>query len=154
MCGSEGKLYRAKVEGIEMNVCPDCSKFGDVLGEVKEEVEEVKKEVKHVEIKKEPEIIEMVVGDFAERIRKKRGDMGLDQEKFAKKINQKKSVVHKMENGEFTPSIEIARRLERILGLQLVEEYAEKDKASFQRTKSEEVTVGDLIKIKKRKKIL
>ena len=152
MCGSEDRLYRTKIEGTEMNLCSECSKFGKVLGPVKEEMQQEGKAPSKPEIKQAPEVIEMVMPDFSEKIRKKREQLGLDHEKFAKMVNQKKSVVHKFENRELIPSIELAKRLEKILNIQLVEEYAEEGRAAAKKTTGEKITIGDIIKIRKRKK--
>ena len=46
---------------------------------------------------------------------------GLTQEEFANKLNQKASVVHKMERGEFKPSLEMAKKLEGLLNITLIE---------------------------------
>ena len=54
-----------------------------------------------------------------------------------------------METGEFTPTIEIAKKLERFLNIKLIEEYKE-EKIAQEKTSSKALTVGDLIKIKKR----
>lgn len=83
MCGSEGKLYQAVIEDAELNVCHECSKFGKVIGVVKQN--EVDKEV--LKVSKEPkiEIMEIIVQDYAEKIRKKRESLGLKQEELAKK---------------------------------------------------------------------
>ena len=152
MCGSEDRLYRTKIEGTEMNLCSECSRFGKVLGPVKEEIQQEEKAPKP-ETKKEPEVIEMVMPDFSEKIRKKREQLGLDHEKFAKMINQKKSVVHKLENKELTPNIKLAKRLEKILNIQLVEEYAEEGRAAAaKKTAGEKITIGDIIKVRKRRK--
>ncbi len=150
MCGTEGKLYRVKIEGTEMNVCSGCSKFGDVLGEVKRIVEERK--IRNVVEEPEAEVVEMVVEDFAQRIRRKRNELGLNQEDFAQKINQKKSFVHQIENNEMNPRIELAKKLGRMLGIELVEEVVEERKEIEKVSSGEEVTIGDFIKIKHRKK--
>ena len=149
MCGSEERLYKTNIEGSILNVCKACSKFGTVIAPVREEIE-LKKEKKIKEIEKQPEkeIIELVVGDFADKIRKKREGLGLKQEEFAKKLNEKESIVHKLETGEYKPSLDMARKLERMLGIKLVEEYEEEGKAT--KTENTKLTVGDLIKIRKR----
>jgi len=149
MCGSEERLYKTNIEGTILNVCKACSKFGTIIGSVKIEIEE-KKEKKIKEIEKEPEkeVIQLVVDDFANKIRKKREKLGLKQEEFAKKINEKESVIHKLETGEFKPSLDLAKKLERTLGITLIEEYEEEGKAT--KTESAKLTVGDLIKIRKK----
>lgn len=149
MCGSEGRLVRAMIEGTELKVCGNCAKFGKVLGPVREERIEIKK-LRKVEIIEEPEVMEVVIPDFSSVIRKKRESLGLNQEEFAKKLSEKESIVHKMETGEFTPSISTARKLERMLGIRLVEEHTEEHKKVKAGGTSEGMTIGDLIKIKKR----
>ena len=100
----------------------------------------------------EPEKIEMVIPDFGNKLKNKRESMNLDQEKFASMINEKKSLVHKMESGEFTPRLEVARRIQKILNIKLIELYSPDDNASVPRkNESEGMTLGDLIKIKTRK---
>jgi len=153
MCGSEGVLFKAKIEGAEMIVCSKCSKFGEIIGQIRIGEKMVKKsDAKIIGVEKEPEFLELVVSDFAEKMKRKREQLGLDQENFAKKINQKKSLVHKMETGEFIPDVESIKRLEKILGLRLVEQYAEEQKDNFSKKSPKEgMTIGDLITIKKRK---
>ena len=74
---------------------------------------------------KRRELIQMVVSDYAQKIRKAREKMGLTQEEFAKKLAEKWSIMQKIESGQFKPSIEMARKLERILNIELIEQYSE-----------------------------
>lgn len=150
MCGAEEKLYRAEIEGTKLNVCEECSKFGNIIAALEEPKPEAKKDIK---VFKKPEIkknnvIYMVGSGFAEKIRKKREKLGLKQEDFAKKISEKESVVHKLETGEFTPSLKLARKLERLLGIKLIESYEEGEKQGM-KGETEQLTIGDMIKVKK-----
>jgi putative transcription factor len=148
MCGSSGKLYKAIIEGAELTVCQNCSKFGKVISVVRQEIpKEIKATKKSKE--QEPEIMEVVVNDYAEKIRKKRESLGLKQEEFAKKINEKESLVQKMESGHFEPSIGLAKKIQRFLRIRLIEER--KDEYEKQKpVKTGAFTIGDLIKIKKK----
>lgn len=149
LCGSEERLFRVLIEGTELNVCRSCSGFGKVLGPVKEEKIEVKeKGVRKVEVP-EIEVIEVIVSDFSKRIRRKREQLGLTQKEFANRISEKESVVHKLEIGEFAPSIKMARKLERMIGIKLVEEHEEKH-GKIRAGKIKELTIGDLVKIRRR----
>ena len=149
MCGSEERLFRALIEGTELNVCKNCSGFGKITGKVKEKSEEVKeKKAKKIEIPK-IEVVEIIVSDFAKRIKSKRELLGLNQKEFAKRINEKESIIHKLETGDFTPSISLARKIEGLVGIKLTEQYEEEHK-KIAGEAAKEVTIGDLIKIKKR----
>src|SRR4030042_5714553 len=106
ICGRERNLVIALIEGSQMKVCSDCGRYGKVLNEIKT----VKKEKKKVE---EEEYVEGIVEDYAKLIKDKREKLGLKQEEIAKKINEKESVIHKIENGSLEPSIALAKKLER-----------------------------------------
>ena len=150
LCGAEGRLFKAIVEGTELAVCGECAKHGKVLEEVREPIVEEKKAERVVE-EPEEEVIQAVVPDFSEKIRMKREELGLNHEDFAKKISEKESIVHKLETGEFEPPIDTAKKLERILGIKLIEGYKETHER-IEKVAAGELTVGDLVKIKKRTK--
>jgi putative transcription factor len=148
MCGKETDLVVALIEDTELNVCRNCAKFGKILKRV---VPVVKEEIQRKNVKKEvveeKEIIQIIVPKYSEIIKEKRELLGLKQEDFAKRLNEKISLVHNIESGRFKPSINLARKIERFLGVKLVEEFEEKhDKSAG--VKSEGFTIGDLIKIK------
>jgi len=139
MCGKDTKLFKVKIENAIMNVCERCSKFGKVLSEVKEEVSinPVKKTV-------ENEVIELIKDNYGLIIKKAREKLGLKQEELAKKINEKTSVIHKLENELIDPSLKLAKKLEGFLRIRLIEYYKdEKKKIDF--GESGEMTIGDLL---------
>lgn len=152
MCGSDEQLFRTKIEGTEIKVCKSCAGFGEILCPVKEDIiEKKKKDGKKIEVVSEPEIIETIVSGFPQILKKKREELGLNQEDFAKKISEKQSILHKMETGEFMPSINTARKIEKILKIKVIEEYEEKGQdIEQQKGKGEVTTIGDMIKIRKR----
>ena len=144
LCGkTEEKLFRALIEDVELNVCQDCSKFGKILGPIRREVQ---KQIKKIEPQEEK--IELLVENYADLIRKKRESMGLTQKDFANKLNEKESTIHKLETGAFEPSLALAKKLEKLLGVKLVEEYTEKSEG-IKRKKGESFTLGDFIKLKR-----
>ncbi|MBD3249750.1 TIGR00270 family protein [Candidatus Woesearchaeota archaeon] len=148
MCGKEeSSLLKTLVEGTEMNLCRDCSKYGEVRGVVKEEVPEKKK--KEAVEEPEEEVVEVISEEFSSKLKNKRESMGMKQEEFAKSINEKESVVHKWETGEMTPNIGKARELEKKLKLKIVEEIVEKHERNAP-GKAEAVTIGDIIKVRKK----
>jgi len=157
MCGAdEETLYRTLIEGVELAVCERCSRFGKKLGVIKGvHAEEAKEKGVSMPVSK-PQIekITIIVDDYSALIRKARESRGMTLKDFARMISVKESLVSKMETGSFQPSIELARKLERMLGVRLIEETEESNNASSYtaRGKGEELMLGDFIKIKKRKR--
>jgi putative transcription factor len=144
LCGKiEYNLKRALIEEVELNVCPSCSKFGKVLGPVKKDV--IKQPAKDIEFKEVK--IELIVEDYSDIIKKRRESMRLTQKDFANKLNEKESTIHKIETGTLEPSLALAKKLEKILNIKLIEEHEEKH-VIYKRKKIEGFTLGDFIKIK------
>jgi putative transcription factor len=153
MCGKSTSLYRTMIEGAELNVCKECGGHGKVLGAVKTKVDialEGQRIREFLEKKKAPKDIETnerIVENYSAIIRRKRETLGLTQEEFAKKLNEKESIIHNIEHGSFSPPIALARKLEKQLDITLVEEVKTEFKA--ERSKGEALTIGDIIKINK-----
>ena len=149
LCGkTETILNRAIIEGVELSVCTDCSKFGKVLAPVKRYgPKEQHKMAQKASLNEEK--IELLVENYAELIKKKRESLGLSQKDFALKLREKESTIHNIETGHFTPPIAMARKLEKILGVKLVEEYEEKHELREQKRGEEWFTLGDFIKMNK-----
>ncbi|MBN1503145.1 TIGR00270 family protein [Candidatus Woesearchaeota archaeon] len=142
MCGKSGPLYFVEIEGSELALCKDCSSFGKIIRKPKLKP---RKLVKKVTIPK-TEIVQIIRPDFPEIIRKKRAELGLKQEELAKKLAEKESIIHKIESGAYTPSISLARKLEKRLSVSLIEQ---KEISRLGVTaKKESLTIGDMINLK------
>jgi putative transcription factor len=153
ICGKEEEdLVVSLVEGTELITCRNCAKYGKILRIIKKPIIGEKKIEKEFEIKPEKEIIDLIVSDYAEKIRKKREELGLKQEDFAKLVTERESIIHKIETGVFKPSIEMAKKFEKKLGIKLIEQYEEKFEPE-KRLGKEAITIGDVIKIRKRKNV-
>jgi putative transcription factor len=131
-----------------MNVCKSCSSFGKVIGRVHVPLPKKKVEIKK-DIPTKKEIVDVVVQDYAERIKKARESQNLTQKEFAKKVNEKESLIHKIETGSFSPNVDLARKLEHALHIKLVEKF-EEEKPILPHEKGTELTIGDFVKIRKR----
>tara|TARA_Y100000310_G_C20697161_1_gene826495 strand:+ start:1249 stop:1695 length:447 start_codon:yes stop_codon:yes gene_type:complete len=144
LCGKEAPLLNTQIEGSELQVCQDCSSHGKVLSRVSQKPE-FKRKILPKFVKEES--IEIVIPNAASLIKSKRESLNISQENFAKKINEKASLLSHIESGKTKPSIELAKKLEKALNITLVEQ----DKISpiqNTQTKSEGLTIGDLIKVR------
>ena len=148
LCGREAELYTAEIEGTTLKVCEKCSSMGKVIK--RPAPPKVKKPVKKKFVRKaEPvkEIVEAVVEDYAKKIRQAREKTGMTQKEFARKLNEKESILHKLETGSFKPSLALAKKLEKLLHIKLVEQREEeKEQVTPKTGKSSGLTIGDIIK--------
>ena len=138
LCGKEAPLITAMVEGSQMEVCLPCGKFGKIVSrpiQARKQVVQTK------------EIIETITPNFAILIRQAREKTGETQADFAKRLNEKESLMHKLENGSMKPSIEMARKLEKLLKIKLVE-IEEDILETGQKKASGALTIGDIINLK------
>lgn len=143
LCGKEGPVITAVVEGSQMSVCQGCGKFGRV-------VRKPVGPVGRAPVAKAPEVAEVVVSDYAQLIRSAREKSGMTQKDFAMKLNEKESVIHKLENSQFVPPISMARKLEKLLHIRLV--VVEEDEEVEAGKKADgPLTIGDIIASKLQK---
>lgn len=149
MCGKEARLFKTDVEGSILNLCEGCSRFGKVILAVKVEEKTARKKEKEIKLDKpkREEIMLTIVPDYGEIIKQKREQLGIKQEDFAKKINEKSSLIHKIEINQFEPPIGLARKIERFLHIKLIEQQELKP-STLSKTKREHFTIGDFVKVK------
>ncbi len=149
ICGREihGKGHTVVVEGTEMTVCSLCRDYGEEKSTVVQHgvVKVVKKERKVKPI----EFTEELVENYNEIIKRERERRGWSQEELAKKIQEKASLIRKIENKEITPEPEVVEKLERILEVKLREKVEE---VKVQGKKVESLTLGDVVVIRKKRK--
>ena len=143
MCGREGVLYKTLIEGTELSLCEKCGKFGKVLQPVRTfEAPKLKRQIQKTEV------VEVLVSDFSQKIKSAREKLGLTQKDFAKRINEKESIMHNLETGHYTPTIDVAKRYEKILNILLVETVTQELEEPVKKSKGTVLTIGDMIKIK------
>ncbi|ABM80976.1 multiprotein bridging factor aMBF1 [Hyperthermus butylicus] len=91
-----------------------------------------------------------VVEDYAERIRRARQRLGLTQRELAQKVRVGENVIKRIEAGTLVPPIDLARRLERVLGVKLLEPVVEEELEASPRSRRDEfyLTLGDIAEIR------
>jgi putative transcription factor len=88
-----------------------------------------------------------VATDYDQRIRGARESEGLSQEDLARELNEKASLIRKLERGDVLPSDEVQRKLERRLDITLVEGAGDDD-AEWEGGDGTTTTLGDVVKRK------
>jgi len=151
MCGKRtSNLKTVLVEGSVLNVCENCGKLGKP---VKPEIAPTPLEItmrleqreKRFRTKNVFENVENeLVHDYAKKIKNARTKMNLTPEELGKRINEKKTVITKIESGNMKPDENLVRKLEITLNIKLMEK-PKTENIETKRTGGT-LTIGDLIK--------
>ncbi|MEW5761569.1 MAG: helix-turn-helix domain-containing protein, partial [Candidatus Thermoplasmatota archaeon] len=103
-------------------VCEACSKFGMVKA-IKRTVAiaKPKEKKKEEDVFSKIEAGKKIVEDYAKKIKERRNKLSLSLEDLSKKVNEKKSIISKLEAGVMVPDEKLAKKLEKALGIELIE---------------------------------
>ena len=88
-----------------------------------------------------------VVEDYTEKIREAREDMGWTQQFLAHKLNERESFIKNIESGHMSPPVEIAKRLEKLLEIRLLERPS-REELEPKMERGSELTLGDIVDVK------
>ena len=173
MCGSEQpSLTTVKVEGAELQLCDDCKEFGTEVRTESSSSASTKYSTSSSggtgsgsgsgtsgsgsggsgggSSRRRRDMfddMDEIVADYDQRIREAREDRGLSQEDLAKSLNEKASLIRKLERGDMLPSDDVRAKLERGLEISLVEGQ-DADDAEWSGDSSTTTTLGDVVKRK------
>jgi putative transcription factor len=93
---------------------------------------------------------EELVEDFDIKIRRARESKDWSREDLGKKINERVSVISRIETGKMTPDIKLTKKLEKALNIKLLEKVDNVDLNQFVNSSSGERTLGNIMKIKRK----
>ena len=169
MCGAEqASLTTTKVEGAELELCSSCTDFGT---EVRQDTgsssgskysttsssgsassgasDSSSSGSSGGSSRRRRDMfddMDEIAADYDDRIRNARESRGQSQEELADQLNEKASLIRKLERGDVLPSDEVQRKLERALDITLVE-GGDVD-ADWDSGDSGTMTLGDVVKRK------
>jgi putative transcription factor len=148
MCGKYSRLTLADVEGVDLKLCNVCVKFG-IVKRYGKPITNSNHQKLNNHNREEPQF--RLVANFSNLIKSSRESKNMDREEFSQFLNEKESLVAKWEQGHLRPRIGIARKLGKLLGHNFVEKDTKGEYKKESNSKNDEMTLGDFIKIKKRK---
>jgi len=164
VCGRKiyGKPYKVVIEGAKLTACVECSKHGKIVREVEAKpgipMPKTKTAVTppKVHVKRPSGTIDAtqeLVEDFDLKIRCAREKLEISHEQLGKKINEKVSVLKKVETGKMKPDNMLAAKLEHALKIELLVPALEVkiSEVKIPKPASRELTLGDLIQLLKKK---
>lgn len=161
ICGKpvpEHNPIRAKIEGSVMIVCKECSKLGKIqkappkpkFVQQKNKQRKNNSTTKKRNYSRNDEPSEELIEDFDIKIRRARESKDWSREDLGKKINERVSVISRIETGKMTPDIKLTKKLEKALNIKLLEEVNNVDLNQFVNSSSGERTLGNIMKIKRK----
>ncbi len=162
LCGRQivGRSYRITIEGAELTVCNSCylkmlsRKMGGATYPLKT-TPQIRKQAmvrpKSKILRRTPafDMEYEIVEDYALKIKKARERLGWSLNILAQKVREKESVLRRIEQGKLTPPMDLAKKLEKILGIKLLEPTIEE--YSLKRVGNKDLTLGDIVVIRKKK---
>jgi putative transcription factor len=89
-----------------------------------------------------------VAQDYDQRIRSARESEGLSQEELASQLNEKASLIRKLERGDVLPSDSVQNKLERALDITLTEGGDDGETEWEGSSSTGTTTLGDVVKRK------
>jgi putative transcription factor len=158
LCGRECKGGKeAIIDGAKMFVCPDCMKYAEgfvqpepVRSSTPPPQQTLVKKTLNIErdIYKAKGMEKELVTNWNHVIEQARKKKGLTREELGFRIGERTVTIAKLENGDLRPSDQTITKLEKELGIQLMEDVKEVTAAS-QRGNQAGFTLGDFIKTDK-----
>ena len=172
MCGSEqSSLTTVKVEGAELQLCDDCKEFGTEVRTESSSSGSTKYSTSSSggssgsggstgsgaggsggggSSRRRRDMfddMDEIVADYDQRIRKARESRGLSQEDLAKELNEKASLIRKLERGDVLPSDGVRKKLESTFDISLTE-GADVEDTEWSGSSSGSMTLGDVVERK------
>jgi len=168
MCGAEkSSLTTTKVEGAELELCDDCTDFGTTVETESTSTTSTKYSTSSSDGSSSSSTgggssgggggggrrrdmfdqMDEIASDYDEQIRMAREDEGLSREDLAKELNEKSSLIGKLERGDVLPSDDVRKKLEKRLGISLAEGSGD-DGSDWETDSSMTQTLGDVVERK------
>ena len=151
VCGMEikGPAYRAEVDGVEMTLCPSCYYKLSRSGRAKL-VRRRGGEKRRVARPRRPRI-EMydLVSDYDARIRSAREARGWSTRVLAQKLRISEAMLKKIEAGRMRPTIDLARRIEKLLKIELLVPSEVEAEEEYTGPPPTSLTLGDIVVVRR-----
>lgn len=151
ICGKElkGSGFKIIVEGTELTVCASCKQFGSEKVSTAAQAGAKRVVIKKKKVSTDIEFKDELVENYNQIIRQEREKRGWSQEQLAKKIQEKESLIRKIENAEITPDPEVVAKIEKLFGIKLKESVPV---VKIEKKSSLTPTLGDIVVVKKKER--
>ena len=161
LCGKDVTFCKkVMIEGVLLEVCTECAKFGTEADKgrpplagpqpvIEQRLERREKRQKQRDVYSDGGQ-EVLVDDYAALVRNARSRVGMTQKELASKLNEKQTIVSKVESGTIRPDEKLVRKLQKELGIVLKESPPPEVDVKSTSSGSGSLTLADLVKMKEK----
>ncbi|WEL23986.1 multiprotein bridging factor aMBF1 [Candidatus Nanohalovita haloferacivicina] len=145
LCGEEtDSTTKTKIEGAVLQVCDSCAEMGEKV-KTKSKKKKRKKKKKSRRRRKRNE--EVLINDYGKKVKEARESKQLSIMELADDLNEKESLLKKIEQQELKPEKSLAQKLEKKFNLELytIPEAWDQETDSGD---SRSATLGDVAEVK------
>lgn len=146
LCGQDAdSLTKTKIEGAKLKVCDSCSDMGE---KVKTPSKNVKKKKKRSSRNTKKRDTKTLANDYGERVKDAREGKQLSIQELSDELNEKVSLLKKIEQEQLKPEKSLAGKLEKKFDIELyvnpqVSDYDDRDGSDDRKA-----TLGDVADVK------
>lgn len=173
MCGTETSSPKTiKVEGAKLDVCSNCTEFGTEVKQTGSSSSSTKYSTGSSASSSNSssggstssgsssnsggsrrqdmfDDMDELATDYDDRVRNAREEKGLSQSELANELNEKASLIRKIERGDTLPSDRVQSKLESFLGIELSAEGGSAEDSEWSGgSATGSYTLGDVVKRK------
>lgn len=142
LCGRKTEAVNiVEVESVEFRVCQKCTEGKKLV--YKHQLHDNARHRNPEIVKKEPEYL--LVQNYGEKIRKAREKLDLPLKVVAEMLNEKHSLLLRVEEERTKPTPVLLKKLERFLGVSLVENPQDGESLAVRTGAAGSATVGEFI---------
>ena len=158
MCGKEVLVTKPVfIAGAKLNVCSNCSKFGDDYRAsqsksgapgpsaqvIEQRLQRREQRMQTKDVYRGSETVELI-DDYGGVIKKARLAKGMDLDEFAASILEKRGILAKVEANDLIPDDKLVKKLEKALDIKLTEAVSSGGRIGG--GQSTKMSLGDFIK--------
>lgn len=144
LCGNDSdSLKKAKIEGATLNVCSSCAEMGETVETTSKKTRKTKKKKKRTRRQNR----EVLATDYGEKLKDARESDKLSIKEVANDLNEKESVIKKIESQDLKPDKSLASKISKKFGIDL---YVNPEVSDVDTDSGDDrsATLGDVAEVK------
>ncbi len=145
LCGRQAKdIYVVNVENVELRTCASCAKGKKVIRTESEPQQQKKNIYQRPKVVRDED--KLLIENYAQVVKGAREQMKLPIKVLAEMLAEKEHLILRIEEGNTKPTIDLTKKLEKVLKIKLTEDpVEEKENGNYVAKKSQGATLGDFV---------